>query len=115
MRHANKTSATAATMANYTPAKASTKPFTKIVSSHGNGDDVEGLVANDDEAPAAEQEDDDTINTGKAHDAPLDLLLRGRRKRGGNGPCGAPQFKPWIKKIKLSCRVTHTCAGSRCH
>jgi len=43
--------------------------------------------------------------TGEAHDAPPDLLVRSERKGvGGKGPW-LP--KPWIKKLKLSCRVTH--------
>ena len=39
--------------------------------------------------------------TGRTH-APTDILLRGGRKGGGKGPP-----KPWIKKLELSCRVTH--------
>ena len=97
LRHAKKTATTAAT-ATYTPAKASTKPFTKIVSSHGNGDDVEGLVANDDEAPVADQEDDDSINTGEAHDAPPDLLLRGRWKGVAMGHAVPPNLNHGLKK-----------------
>jgi len=39
-----------------------------------------------------------------SHCAPTDFLLRSGRKGGGQG---AMPPKPWIKKLKLSCRVTH--------
>jgi len=41
--------------------------------------------------------------TGGAHDTPPDLLLGadGRKEQGAMAP------KPWIKKLKLSCHITH--------